>query len=219
MPAPTPVWFHSLTESVYALGAAAREYRIADQAARIARWNTDPTRLLPVDGVLSAPGPDFFRPHDDALWQLGELYRDLESRTKRLYENTALAYAHGTAAVLESVLKGECPRYVGLSHSHGRYTVPGEPLPDLREALGEWAGSQRLAGLRDEVLKRERAHAAVNGLDWLDDLVGDEVAEVDSSPQFAAGLADSAYAYGESAESALHFLLLATRTTRTPEEH
>lgn len=195
-------WFMSLTESVSSLGMAAREYRVAHRSAQTTAWQVDPARVLPLDGSVSVPGStDFVRPHDEALWQLGEAYRTLGSRLHGLYENTALAYAHGTAEVLQVVLNGDCPRYVVLGHRDSVYAPGRGDLPDLSEALGAWVGASRLAELRLDVQQRELPHDPS-----------------DDTSATGNGLADSAFAYGELAERALHFLLLAASSNRTPEE-
>ncbi|WP_171166817.1 hypothetical protein [Streptomyces sp. I05A-00742] len=196
MTKPAVAWFQSLTESVFALGAAARELRMANQAARTAAWGVEPHRLLPVEGQLNVPGAPFFRPHDVAVCQMADIYRELEGHTKRLYENTALAYAHGAAAVTLSVLAGERPRYVELRREDGRYVIPTTGSPDLTGHLGTWSGGPRLAELHRALLKRQ-----------------DETHGATSEPhceagEFSVGLADAAYAYGEQAESALHFALM-----------
>jgi hypothetical protein len=195
-------WFMSLTESVSSLGMAAREYRVAHRSAQTTTWQIDPARVLPLDGSVSVPdSTDFVRPHDEALWQLGQAYRKLGSRLHGLYENTALAYAHGTAEVLRAVLHGDCPRYISLGHRDGVYAPGRGELPDLSEGLGTWVCASRLDELRLDFQKRELAH----------DLT-------DATASTGNGLADSAFAYGELAEHALHFLLLAARSNRTPEE-
>ncbi|MGW6235231.1 hypothetical protein [Streptomyces sp. NPDC055094] len=214
MPKPTPAWFDTLTASAHALGAAAREYRTAHQTACTASWNVDPTRLLPVNGKLSVPGRDFVRPQDDALWRLGELYGNLRDTTKRLYENTAQAYAYGTAAAVQSVLNGERPPHIVLGRRDSCYVLPAEPLTDLRSALSRWTGSERLASLRQRVLEQECALAYVSDLAFYEDLADYECADLAHASERAAGLADSAYAYGEAAESALHFVLLTAVTNQ-----
>ncbi|MGW6743064.1 hypothetical protein ACWGDX_20450 [Streptomyces sp. NPDC055025] len=207
-PSPTLAWFDSLTASVHALGAAAREYRTANQAAQASAWHTDPTRLLPINGAVRIPGRDVVRPQHDALWRLGELYGDLRSSTKKLYENAAQAYAHGTATAVRSVLSGGRPPYVELDRRDGRYVLPVASLPDMREALSRWTGSKRLAELRQQVIEREHAQAVVADFAFYEDLADCAAAEITRASERAAGLADCAYAYGETAESALHFVLL-----------
>lgn len=218
MPNPTTPWFDTLTASVQALGAAAREYRMAERAAHSALWNTDPTRLLPLNGAVSVPGRDFIRPQHEALHQLRSLHTEMYERTKALYENTAQAYAHGAAAALYSVLVGERPEYVELAHNDGCYVRPTGALPDLRTLLNEWAGSDRLATLREQVIEREHARAIVTDFEFFEDLAGCVVTEWSRASEQAAGLADSAHAYGETAESALHFVLLTGRIPRGAED-
>ncbi|MGK5638021.1 hypothetical protein ACSNOK_06840 [Streptomyces sp. URMC 126] len=204
MTKPAVAWFQSLTESVFALGAAARELRMANDAARVAAWSVDPHRLLPVNGELNAPEVPFFRPHDAAVCELVDVYRQLENRTKRLYENTALAYAHGAGAAALDVLRGERPHRAELRREEGRYVLPATGLPDPTGLLGGWYGGLRLVELRRVLLQRQ-----------------DEADAARAEPrcgadEFAVGLADAAYAFGEQAESALHFALMTT--SRNDEE-
>ncbi|MBZ4321468.1 hypothetical protein [Streptomyces huiliensis] len=206
MTKPAVAWFQSLTESVFALGAAARELRMANNTATTVAWSVEPHRLLPVDGVLSVPGEPFFRPHDVAIWQVAHAYRRLENSTKRLYENTALAYAHGAAAAALSVLVGERPRYAELRRDDGWYTLPPIHLPDPAGHLGQWDGASRLAELRSALLQR------------LDEVEDTATKLRCSADEFSVALADAAYAFGEQAESALHFALM-TRTNEDDEEN
>ncbi|MEU0955572.1 hypothetical protein ABZ353_25035 [Streptomyces niveus] len=218
MSKPTTTWFDTLTASVQALGAASREYCMAERAARSALWNTDPTRVFPVAGAVSVPRRNVVRPHHDALRQLRALHTEMHERTKTLYENAAETYAHGAATALHSVLVGERPEYVELRHRSGSYVRPTAPLPDLRPLLGEWAGSCRLATLREQVEEREHARAVVADFEFFEDLAGCVNPEWSHASDQAAGLADSAQAYGETAESALYFVLLTGRTHRDGED-
>lgn len=215
---PTTAWFDTLTASVQALGTAAREYRMAERAAHNALWNTDPTRVFPVAGAVSDPGRDFGRPHHDALHQLRALHTEMCERTKTLYENAAEAYAHGAAAALHSVLVGERPQYVELKRCGGCYVRPTGALPDLRPLLNEWAGSGQLATLRKQVIEREHARAVVADFEFFEDLAGSVIPEWSRASEQAAGLADSAHAYGETAEDALYFVILTGRTARDAED-
>lgn len=204
----TVAWFHSLTESVAGLGSAAREYRTAAQAVRIASWHLDPVRLLPADGSVRVIGSDRLRPHDDAVTQLGALYGDLGYRVRKLYENAALAYAYGTATVLAAVLAGDEPAHVALGRRDGRYVLPRGPLPDFREPLTAWKDNESLAARREDLVERENAAAIADEFAHYADLADYDVSDLTAASKLAAGLADTACAYGELAESALHFVLL-----------
>lgn len=217
MSKPTTVWFDTLTASVQALGAASREYCMAERAAHNALWNTDPTRLLPLNGEVSVPGRNRVRPQHDALHQLRALHAEMHERTKALYENAAEAYAHGAAKALHSVLVGERPPYVELARNGGCYVRPTGALPDLRTLLNDWAEVDRLATLREQVTEREHARAIVSDFEFFEDLAECVIPEWSRASEQAAGLADSAHAYGETAESALYFVLLTTRPRRRPE--
>ncbi|MEU5424314.1 hypothetical protein AB0H73_01710 [Streptomyces olivoreticuli] len=208
MPHPTIAWFDSLTESVAALGAAARETRFANQAARAALWAVEPGRLQSVNGLLSVPGKYMIRPHDVALGQLQGLCRAHQSGTAALYENMARAYAYGTATALLSVIKGEQPQFVELWRDEaGQYSTPFSLLPDFQEALGHWTGIDRLNALRWEVDSREHAADVADAFAQCEELADYESADLTEARALVAGLADSWCAYGEQAEAALHFLL------------
>ncbi|UQI47874.1 hypothetical protein M1P56_27830 [Streptomyces sp. HU2014] len=190
----TVAWFDSLTASVFALGAAARETRLARQAAEVATWHIDPARLRAAIGDVNICGEYRISPQDVALNQIRGLCRAYQSVTTDLYENLALAYAYGTAGALLAVVKGYRPRYVELRRDQTEhYDLPDEPLPDFRGDLGTWSGQRRLALLRSQVGARRMARFTGRSEGGL------------------AGLADCAYAYGEQAEMALHHQLLTAR--------
>ena len=219
MSEPTTPWFISLTESVYALGTAAREFRAAYRTAQTASWHVDPARVLPVDGSVSVvDAMSFIRPHDEALRQLGEAYGRLDAQVHQLYENAALAYAYGTAGVLLAIACGGCPEYVHLGRKDGLYVPEGGALPNLQYALSSWPGAGRLAELQTALHERQLAGQGFDDLPPLDCLTQYEASMADDTAQFARGLADSAYAYGEMAERALHFLLLQAKSDRHSED-
>lgn len=218
MSKPTTTWFDTLTASVQALGAASREYYMAERAARNALWNTDPTRVLPTSGAVSVPRRNLVQPHHDALRQLRALHTEIHERTKTLYENAAEAYAHGAAAALHSVLLGERPEYVELRRRGGHYVRPTGALPDLRTLLNDWPGNGGLATLREQVTEREHARTVVEDFEFFWDLAGCVIPEWSRAAEQAADLADTAHAYGETAESALYFVLLTGRASRDPED-
>ncbi|MCC3773070.1 hypothetical protein, partial [Streptomyces sp. UNOC14_S4] len=97
-----------------ALGAAARETRAADQAARAALWNFQPGRVRPVEGLLSIPGKYMVNPHRIALARLQSHLEVHQHEIAALYENAARAYADGAASALLSVVGGEYPQFVEL---------------------------------------------------------------------------------------------------------
>lgn len=197
----TIAWFDSLTASVFALGAAARETRLARQAAEVATWNVEPARLRAAVGDVNIRGEYRISPQDVALSQIRGLCRAYQSVTADLYENLALAYAYGTAGALLAVVKGYRPRYVELRRDQTEhYELPDEPLPDFRGDLGNWTGQRRLALLRSHVGARRTARYT------------------GQSEGALAGLADCAYAYGEQAEMALHHLLLTSPSVNPAPE-
>ncbi|MET9219064.1 hypothetical protein ABZX65_09925 [Streptomyces sp. NPDC003300] len=193
MPAIAPDWHLSLTDSVYALGAAARELRTAHSHARHTAWTADPARIVPVVGVLTVPDAEPVRPHDEALWQLSDLYMVLEHQTKELYENAALGYAYGTAAAIAAVLRSERPRHVELPRDrHGNYTVTADGIPDVSQSVTSDAGGHELADLRARIIESEQAQNA---------------AEAHGEAEFSTTVADLAYAYGERAGRTLQHLI------------
>ncbi|MEW2548887.1 hypothetical protein AB0910_24470 [Streptomyces sp. NPDC047002] len=202
-------WFDSLTAGVQALGAAAREYRTAAQSARNAAWHTDPARVRPVTGSVAVRGAQHaVRPHDDALWRLGELHETLRYQAEALYENAAQAYAYGASEAIRAVRDGACPSSPELGRRDGLYVLPDHPLPELSDELAQWTGAAGLAALRQHITERQAARCAEREYAFFEDLADQEAAEIAAALRSAAGLADSAYAYGESAEVALHFVLL-----------
>jgi hypothetical protein len=171
-------WHADLTASVHALGAAARELRTAQAVAGHAARTVDPARLVPLPGLLTVPGtPEPVRPYDEALRQLTALYAAAEQRTRELYANAALGYAHGTAQALAAVLRAERPCHVTLPRdTAGRYVVTD--LPDLAGSLTTTAGARELAALHTRVRTATDAERP-----------------------------DAATAYGEQAERSLHHLI------------
>jgi hypothetical protein len=193
MPDTAPEWHLSLGYSVYALGAAARELSTAHQHARHAAYTADPARIVPVVGRLTIAGAEPVRPHDEALWQLSDLYMVLEHHTRELYENAALGYAHGTAAAISAVLRSEHPHHAELPRDRkGHYTLPADDLPDLSQSLTVQAGTRDLADLRDRLIAAEQEQ---------------DTEQADANVEFTTTLADLAYAYGERAERTLRHLI------------
>jgi hypothetical protein len=210
-------WFRSLPESVNALGAAAREYRLALHTAKLGICNTDPARTHHHVGELTVPGTPFHRPHDVALLSVSDLYTELEKQVRGLFENAALAYAHGAAWAITSVLDGKQPAHVLLHRERDQYLLLGE-TPDLREGLARWTGGSRLHALREDLLFRESARRAADSLSAEQDLEAHECTALAAALDSAEGLAQAAYDYGELAESALHFAIDRARTNRLPKD-
>ncbi|WP_314171479.1 hypothetical protein [Streptomyces winkii] len=210
-------WFRTLPESVYALGAAAREYRLALHTAKLGISNTDPTRTHHHLGELAVPGTPFHRPHDVALVSVSDLYTGLEKQVHGLFENAARAYAHGAAWAIKSVLEGRQPAHVLLHRERGQYLFMGE-LPDFREGLARWTGGSRLNSLREDLIFRESARRAADSLGAEQDLEAHESAALAAALDSAEGLAQTAYDYGELAENALHFAIDRARTNRLPKD-
>ncbi|WP_031519834.1 hypothetical protein [Streptomyces sp. NRRL F-5123] len=171
-------WHADLTASVHALGAAARELRAAHTAAVHAARAVDPTRLVPLPGLLAVPGTtEPVRPYDEALRHLTHLYAAAEQRTHELYANAALGYAHGAAQALAAVLRAERPHHVDLPRdTAGRYVLAD--LPDLAASLTTTAGARELAALHTRLRTATDAERP-----------------------------DAATAYGEQAERSLHHLI------------
>ncbi|MFI5703649.1 hypothetical protein ACIA78_26830 [Streptomyces xanthochromogenes] len=208
-------WFHSLTQSVAALGLAAREYGMAAQSARLAAWSVDSARLAVVPGTVSVRGRHYLSPYDDSVRQLSELHTEVERQIRDLYENAALAYAYGTAAVVTSVREGRCLSHVELGRIDGRYVIPKEPLPHFGGALDEWLGGPYLGLLRDIVIEHVRAKKEIRERDFFEDLADCESTQFAEVSELASGLADSAMTYGEHVERALHFVLVGAKENHT----
>ncbi|MFI8792262.1 hypothetical protein [Streptomyces sp. NPDC055105] len=218
MPKSRP-WFESLTDSVLALGAAARETRAAARAAELADAAYDVDRLRPVDGELhldSHPtGSVPFRPHDAALFAIGDAHMKHAFTMQRLYANAALGYAYGTAWAILRVLEGERPPAVWLGRSdEGAYYVPGElcPVPPLVPQLERWCDYPKLVAARDRWAHCEQAGLFAECLDEQPHISDHDAGQLHVALDTAAGSPDAAYTYGELAESGLRFALPTART-------
>jgi hypothetical protein len=211
----TPVWFESLADSVYALGAAAREAQRAARAAELARDSYDLDRLRPVDGHIRFDGrPDStvpFRPHDNVLFAIGDTLSEQANKLRTLYAQAALGYAYGTAWAITSVLDGQQPDAVRLGRTlKGFYIIPGElcPAPPLMPGLERWNDYPKFVQARVALLLCEEAGIFADCLDEQPCLSDHEVGELHEAIDTASSLPDAAAAYGQLAESALHFALL-----------
>ncbi|WP_314242309.1 hypothetical protein [Streptomyces sp. DSM 40907] len=207
-------WFESLTDSVSALGAAAREARTAHRAAQAATAHYSFNRLQPVDGEITVPGnlstiPS--RPHDRALFAIGQSHHRHEQRMADLYDDAAAGYAYGAAWAILRVLDGHQPPLVELGRKpDGRNAIPDElfPVPPAFKALDPWDGHQRFEQARQELERLGELWAYVNDIDSPDipDTFNlpDALDDLDAFP-------DAAFTYGQIAEFALTFTLLDTR--------
>ncbi|MGP3685411.1 hypothetical protein ACTVZO_11990 [Streptomyces sp. IBSNAI002] len=213
MPRTAMPWFETLTDSVSALGAAAREARIAHRAAQAASEQYNPDRLRPVDGAITIPGrqsgvPD--RPHDRALFEIGASHRAHERRMTELCDNTAAAYAYGAAWAIHRVLDGQQPPLVELGRKpDGRTAIPDEllPVPPAFKGLDRWSGHQRFEHARRELERLGNLWDCI-GLDEHDFPDGFNIAD---TLEDLEGFPDAAFLYGQIAESALTFTLLEPR--------
>ncbi|MFD8301495.1 hypothetical protein ACFV29_03915 [Streptomyces sp. NPDC059690] len=211
----TPVWFDSLTDSVYALGAAAREAQRAARAAELERDAYSPDRIRLLDAEVHvdgrAPGSVPFRPHDAAVFTIGDTIGKAVRVLRGLYVNTALAYGYGTAWAILRVLDGQQPAAVSLRRSaDGHCMLPPDLCPVLpaMPALQRWNDYVRFEQARLRLVECDSAGCHAEFLDCQAELSDHEAAELHAALDVAAGEADAAYAYGVLAESALHFALL-----------
>ncbi|MGR3939406.1 hypothetical protein [Streptomyces sp. BRA346] len=214
----TPVWFESLTDSVYALGAAAREAQHAARTADLACDAYDLDRLRPSDGRVGTDDRGAqavsFRPHFRALLTIGDALMEQTRKMRTLYAQTAMGYAYGTAWAILRVLEGQQPDAVQLSRNNdGGYIIPGElcPIPSLMPGLERWTGYKQLVQAHAQWALCEEAGMFAEYLDEQPQLSDHEAGELHKALDTATGEPDAAYAYGQLAESALHFALLEPR--------
>ncbi|MCX4800608.1 hypothetical protein OG594_02785 [Streptomyces sp. NBC_01214] len=204
-------WFETLTDSVSALGAAAREARIAHRAAQAAAAQYDLGRLRPFDGEITVPGllstiPS--RPHDRALSAIGHSHLRHEQRMADLYDDAAAGYAYGAAWAILQVLDGQQPPLVELGcKPDGRNAIPDElfPVPPAFKGLDRWDGQQRFEQARQELERLGELWAYVNDIDSPD------IPDTFNLPDALDAFPDAAFTYGQIAEFALTFTLLDTR--------
>ncbi|MFF4210710.1 hypothetical protein ACFYZE_15410 [Streptomyces sp. NPDC001796] len=211
----TLAWFDSLTDSVFALGAAAREAQRAARAAELERDAYSPDRIRLLDAAVHVDGRDPgsvpFRPHDAAVFAIGDTLSKTARALRELYLNTALAYGYGTAWAILRVLDGQQPAAVHLRRTvDGHYMLPAElcPVPPAMPALERWNGYATFERARLHLVECDAAGMHADFLGDQSELSDHEAAELHTALDVAAGEADAAYAYGVRAESALHFALL-----------
>ncbi|MCX4805073.1 hypothetical protein OG594_26280 [Streptomyces sp. NBC_01214] len=209
-------WFETLTDSVSALGATAREARIAHRAAQAAGAQYKFDRLRHVDGAIAdpcQPSAVLDRPHDRALLSIVAGHLAHECRMAELYDDAAAAYAFGAAWALLRVLDGQQPPLVELvRQADGRTAIPDElfPVPPAFKGFDTWDGHKQFEQAHEELERVGDLWAYVRGLDELD--VPDTFDLLDVNEKLAAA-PDAAFNYGQIAESALTFALLDHRHT------
>ncbi|MFD7918876.1 hypothetical protein ACFV3R_06600 [Streptomyces sp. NPDC059740] len=212
-------WFETLTDSVYALGAAAREAQRAYRSALIACDQYALERLRPIDGAVTLTGEPSstlpYRPHDHALFAIGDVLAGQRDRLRTLYSRTAHSYAYGTTWALLRVLDGDQPPHVAIQRTADGYDViPHElcPIPPAMPRLERWVGHGRLESARQRMLRCDEAGDFADDLSDQPELSDHDAGLFHDALDVAGGLPDAAYAYGEQAENALHFALLEPRT-------
>ncbi|MFF2522285.1 hypothetical protein [Streptomyces liangshanensis] len=207
MPKTPAPWFETLYDGVHALGQTANEYRNALAAAKLSVAGVDIDRVNTVPGRVrypAAPGtirsPHAREPHPHAVFELGNLYRDLEDTLKKRFEQAARDYAHGAVWAVCQVLVEDATPDVVCPPDH-----LGE-MPDL--------GYTRAANLK---AARAVVDRCLTAAEYGEDLAGREyVADHEASDMFDAwqvadGIGEAHFAYGRLAEGAVHFALLAPR--------
>ncbi|MFD5251300.1 hypothetical protein ACFWM5_00455 [Streptomyces bobili] len=221
-------WFEHLTDSVDALGEAAREWQLAASAAEVAHSQMDPMRRVLHDGkVTGQPGPDAvgwnarpFRrsPHSAAVYELQRLYLDARQRTRVEYEHAALLYVSGAAWAIGQVRAGAQPTRAMLpaeDDGRKRALVPGNLDAGVEDFKADRYSKARL--LEDaydrllECLAAGRQAEDIGDQEYVSERDDAEAAECSA---IAEGTADAAYAYGRLLREALGFVLLGPRQAR-----
>lgn len=228
-PANAP-WFEHLTDSVRALGYAAREWRLAAQAASVDYARADHPGLDYYEGrVTGVPAADTVgwqaklhsvRPHSAAQRGLAKHYRDAMYATRHAYEDAARLYASGAAWAVREVQEGlRQPERVEFAMAPGTDTLlvlcPGS----------EQVGTDALTAARySEADKVEAAYKRLDaclyaaqlaeGIGSQDYVADHEASAMHDAWAVAEGTADAAYDYGLVLERALQFVLLGPKETR-----
>jgi hypothetical protein len=212
-------WFEDLTDSVRALGEAAREYQLAHAAARNLRAGVDPDRRRLLEGKVAGQpeatakgwhrAPVTREPHADAVFTLTDTYGGLVSKLGELYENAALCYAAGCAWAICTVQAGHNPNGVILHLGDDRRTLlPGSFQV---EGLERYAQGKQVAAAYERLAVCLDAAGYAADLDRQHHLLDHEAAWMHDALDVAAGTADAAYTYGVLAERAVQFTLIEPR--------
>lgn len=215
-PANAP-WFEHLTDSVSALREAAREWQLADQAARLLEANVELERRNLHEGEISVAGPETTGwhakphrrgPHEHAVFDLQKIYMEHRFLTRRNYEHAAMLFASGTAWAIAQVQAGEKPGAVHFPLDEDRRPVVGQYSID---GLGNYVDARRIAAAYEQVLSMDVSGEHAEDLAGQDYVTDHEAGEMFRAAEHAQGLPDAAYAYGRLAEDALQFVLLAPK--------
>jgi hypothetical protein len=210
----TQPWTASLEDSVYALGAAARECQAAYRAAAIAKVHVDLDRLRLLDGKVLRRNTGYIgeqEPHAEALSRIGNVQLRTELALKRMYEETARAYAHGANWSVQQVLSGQQPAHVELDTDSEGACVFAEFMPTLE--LDRYTQAAALEAARRTYERCLVAGFEAEGIADQDYISDHDAGLMHESLDIAAGLPDAAYAYGVQAESAVRYAIN-TRASR-----
>ncbi|WP_320784144.1 hypothetical protein [Streptomyces sp. CRN 30] len=203
----TRSWTASLQDSVFALGAAARETQRAYQAAVIAADHVDLDRLRLLDGrvLRRDAGSTGHEPHLGALSRINDLQLNHMFRLKDLYTEAARAYAHGTTWAVRQVQAGQRPEHVVLAvGDDGHYLFPATVAP---LQLDRYAGAAAVGAARARYERCLDAGDTAEEIDAQAYVPDHEAGQLHQALDIAAGLPDAAYAYGVAAEGALHYAI------------
>ncbi|MEV0475505.1 hypothetical protein [Streptomyces prunicolor] len=209
MTKPSQPWTMSLEDSVFALGAAARECQAAARAAAVTTSHYDLDRLRLLDGKVMRRRQAYTgeqEPHLAALSRIGQAQLQTKHQLERLYEETAQAYAHGANWAVRTVKAGEQPAHVVLKVDHvdDSYEFSAS-MPTLD--LERFSQSVQLQAARRVYERCIVAGYEAEGIDRQAYISDHEAGEMHTALNIAAGLPDAAYAYGVLAEAALRWTL------------
>ncbi|MET9815284.1 hypothetical protein [Streptomyces sp. NPDC006355] len=201
-------WSASLEDSVFALGAAARECQRAYQAAVLAKGHVDLDRVRLLDGNVALRAPGYIaehEPHLAALSRIGDVQVKTQFRLKELYEESARAYAHGANWAVRQVQDGQQPARVEVKvDADGRYLID-EWMPAL--VLDRYAEAAAVESARKAYEWCLTAGATAEVISQQGYIADHEAGQMHQALDIAAGLPDAAYAYGVLAEGALRFAI------------
>ncbi len=225
-------WFEHLTDSVRALGYAAREWQLAAQAAIVDHARANHGGLDSHEGqVIGLPSADAVgwnarpqpsHPHVTARRALAKHYRDAMYQTRHGYEDAARLYASGGAWAVRAVQEGRQPQLVELYREPGAdgpdVLVPGSERIDidaLRTARYSEADKVAAAYKRlDDCLYAAQLAEDIGSQDYIAD---HEASQMHDAWTVAEDTADAAYAYGRVLECTLQFVLLGPREAHRKE--